>query len=369
MSDLKNVVSSVLSKVPVRIHLTNVTGAGASQVLESLLPSLEDDLSVVVERIDLPERGKLATYCSKDQHTIIKKYRRRLPNALSRLLECTLLAKRFDGKSPLLVLGDLPLLCSGPQIVFVQTPHLLIPQKIRFSGSDIKYWFLRLVFRLGINRVRSFIVQTDVMRNGLERSYPSLIGKVHVISQPAPAWLLHSGLKRHNRVRTVKQALNLIYPASGYPHKNHALLSRIDPDANWPVERLALTLDPAMHPSPHVSWIDCVGFLNTDKMIEAYSDVDALLFLSKDESYGLPLIEAMYVGLPIVCPDLPYARTLCGEGAIYFNSDQPESLRIVLIALKAKLESGWWPDWQYRLEQIPADWNTVARKMLEVALQ
>ena len=36
--------------------------------------------------------------------------------------------------------------------------------------------------------------------------------------------------------------------------------------------------------------------------------MDALLFLSTDESYGFPLIEAMFVGLPIICPDLPYAR-------------------------------------------------------------
>ena len=30
-----------------------------------------------------------------------------------------------------------------------------------------------------------------------------------------------------------------------------------------------------------------------------------LCYLSKEESFGFPLIEAMYLGLPIVCPDLP----------------------------------------------------------------
>jgi glycosyltransferase involved in cell wall biosynthesis len=102
-------------------------------------------------------------------------------------------------------------------------------------------------------------------------------------------------------------------------------------------------------------------------MITSYSQVDALLFLSKDESYGFPLIEAMFVGLPIVCPDLPYARTLCGDHAFYFNPDQPESLRQALLALQLQLKKGWWPDWQDRLANIPPDWDTVARKMLAVA--
>ncbi len=367
MADMTNDTFFARSKVPVRIHLTNVTGAGASQVLQSLLPALESDLSVTVERIDLPDRGKLADYSSNSQHTVVQKYRRRLPNVLSRLLECTLFANRFEGESPLLVLGDLPLRCRGPQTVFVQTPHLIIPSSFNLFSGDIKYWVSRLLFWLGIDRVRAFIVQTDVMRDRLERSYPRLVGKVHVIGQPAPAWLLNSGLRRHNRIRKVNQALSLIYPAACYPHKNHAFLSRIDPCVDWPVERLVLTLDPTVHPAPHLSWVNCIGFLTPENIIEAYSDVDALLFLSKDESYGLPLIEAMYVGLPIVCPDLPYARTLCGEGAFYFDSDRPESLREALTALKSKLDNGWWPDWQCRLSNIPADWNAVAQKMLEVA--
>ena len=75
----------------------------------------------------------------------------------------------------------------------------------------------------------------------------------------------------------------------------------------------------------------------------------------------------MFVGLPIICPDLPYARALCGEQAIYFDPDQPESLRQALIMMQSRIDQGWWPDWQDQLIGMPTDWETVARKMLEVA--
>ena len=185
----------------VRLHLTNVAGAGASQLLQSLLPALERDSGVVVERIELPDRGKLADYRSSNPATVTEVYRRRLPNALSRMLECTWLAGRFDGESPILVLGDLPLRCRGPQTVFLQQSNLLKPERADWRPSRMKYALARAIFQANMDRVSAFIVQTNVMRDALERSYPGVAGKVHVIAQPVPTWLLSSGLKRQARVR------------------------------------------------------------------------------------------------------------------------------------------------------------------------
>lgn len=354
-------------RTPIRLHLTNVAGAGASQLLQSLLPALEGDSTFVVERIELPDRGKLAGYRSSNETTVTEIYRRYLPNAISRILECTFLAKRFDGESAILVLGDLPLRCYGEQTVFVQTPNLIKPIHFRFKKDGIKYWISRVLFRISVKRVKAFIVQTNFMQEALERSYPDVVGRVHVISQPVPSWLLQSGLQRKCKAKMVDQGLSLIYPAASYPHKNHSLLTRIDSQKYWPVKELVLTIEGDINPAPNLSWVKCCGFLSPQEMIKAYERVDALLFLSKDESYGFPLLEAMFVGLPIVCPDLPYARVLCEDSAIYFDPDQPESLRLAIIELKNRINCGWWPNWEKALSKIPKDWETVAHQMLVVA--
>jgi len=354
-------------RISVRLHLTNVAGAGAIQLLQSLLPALELVSNYSVTHIFLPERGKLSTYRSTYSTTVSEIYHREMPNALSRMLECTLFSRRFDGCTPLLVLGDLPLRCQGPQTLFVQTPNLLKPLRQTYNLDGIKYFISRALFRLSMQRVHAFIVQTEVMRKELERTYPGIVGRVHVVAQPVPVWLLHSGLNRQGRIKAASSNLNLFYPAAGYPHKNHKLLSQLDSNVSWPVEKLLLTLDASCHPAPKLRWIHCIGFLNPQKMIETYAEVDALLFLSKDESYGFPLIEAMFVGLPIVCSDLPYARTLCGDDAIYFHPDRPDSLLQALMTLKSRLDNGWWPNWQERLACLPKNWDEVAHKMLEIA--
>jgi glycosyltransferase involved in cell wall biosynthesis len=104
-------------------------------------------------------------------------------------------------------------------------------------------------------------------------------------------------------------------------------------------------------------------------MLNLYRDVDGLLFLSKAESYGFPLVEAMWIGLPIICPDLPYARTLCGNEAIYFDPKDVESLQRSVLDLRSRLTNGWWPDWSEQLRSIPKNWEEVAIKMARITTQ
>lgn len=355
-----------------RLHLTNVNGvgAGALQLLQSLLPALECSERCVISRLYLPSQGALASYQPRESTTIVITYHRFLPNALSRFLECTFLGKRFEGSDPLLVFGDLPLRCRSPQCVFVQTSHLLpIPLK-RLTLSSLKYVFTRVIFRINLGYPSAFIVQTKPMKDALVKAYPEIMGKVHVVAQPVPSWLLNHRCVRRKRFANLEDDLHLFYPAANYPHKNHGLLSMLKADSsgNWPINRLILTIDKKSNPAPAVSWIECVGFLMPEQMLQFYCNVDALLFLSKDESYGFPLVEAMFVGLPIICPDLPYARALCQRNAIYFDPDSIDSLRSAIDSLRLRLAMGWWPNWASQLARLPDSWETVAEQMAGIAL-
>jgi glycosyltransferase involved in cell wall biosynthesis len=360
----------VLYYKTLRLHLTNVTGVGSSQLLLSLLPALERYPSVEITEIHLPDKGHLSNYQKLTNGALSKRYRRLLPNALSRIFECLYFARNLNGDTPLLVLGDIPLRCRVPQTVFVQNPHLLIPLSIDWSFDGLKFATLRLLFRLNARYVNSFIVQTSFMNEALAASYPDIANKIHIIAQPVPVWLLDVTKKNNGAHRRIgSKGLRLIYPAVSYPHKNHKLLAYIKPELGlkWPVECLKITLHRENHPAPDVSWIQCVGVLSAPEMIQAYLEVDALLFLLTDESYGFPLIEAMYMGIPVVCPDLPYAHELCSEGAIYFDPNSIASLHEALGILNSLLLEGWWPDWTKQLSILPKNWDVVADSMIAVS--
>lgn len=49
----------------------------------------------------------------------------------------------------------------------------------------------------------------------------------------------------------------------------------------------------------------------------------ALVTASRDEGFGLPLIEAMNLGAPVVCSDIPIFREVTGEHAQFFDPGSP----------------------------------------------
>ncbi|MGH2607028.1 MAG: glycosyltransferase [Anaerolineales bacterium] len=58
-------------------------------------------------------------------------------------------------------------------------------------------------------------------------------------------------------------------------------------------------------------------------IVDLYRAADALLFPSRDEGFGIPVLEAGLARLPVFCADLAPLRESGGEQAAYFSPDAP----------------------------------------------
>jgi glycosyltransferase involved in cell wall biosynthesis len=76
------------------------------------------------------------------------------------------------------------------------------------------------------------------------------------------------------------------------------------------------------------------GRLNDADVRGLLSNAVALLFPSLYEGFGIPPLEAMVNGCPVIASDIPPAREVCGDAALYFDPHSTEQLaaamRIVL---------------------------------------
>jgi glycosyltransferase involved in cell wall biosynthesis len=195
-----------------------------------------------------------------------------------------------------------------------------------------------------------------VVKNGLIKSYT--IEPDRIVVQPHPISLKSYQLP----VKTdPNEKLKLFYPASNYEHKNHKLI--IELDNNYNLEDLASEILVTIPEPPNLrkgTIIKALGTISHQECFEYYAITNGLLFPSLMESYGLPLIEAMYVGLPIIAPKLEYAEWICGSEAIYFDPNNVESLYNAIHNLKQRVSSGWIPDYSKQLEKFPVDWDIVS---------
>lgn len=98
-----------------------------------------------------------------------------------------------------------------------------------------------------------------------------------------------------------------------------------------------------------------------DKSLEfAYSNARALVFPSHAEGFGLPLVEAMQRGLPVMASDIPVFREVGQDFMAYFDLHDPGSLveRVKAFELSghfpaARAVDHWkWIDWEAAADQL-----------------
>lgn len=121
--------------------------------------------------------------------------------------------------------------------------------------------------------------------------------------------------------------------------------------------------------SPYASDIFLTGYFPHENLPELYSCADACVFPSATEGVGLPVIEAMATGIPVLCAKSGSLTEIAGDNALYFNPDNPEDITkcLELIVADAKLKeklikTGF--EWVKRFS-----WEKTADKTVELIEQ
>ena len=63
-------------------------------------------------------------------------------------------------------------------------------------------------------------------------------------------------------------------------------------------------------------------------LVQAYNAADAFVFPSLQEGFGIPLVEAMKCGTPILASDIEVFREVCDDCALYFDPHNAEDLAL-----------------------------------------
>jgi len=162
---------------------------------------------------------------------------------------------------------------------------------------------------------------------------------------------------------------DLVYMGSFMPYKNvetlaqamHELpgyrlhlLSRITPDARARLEALAPAGSLVVHDGT-----------SEDEYRALLLRARALVTASRDEGFGLPLVEAMVLGTPIVVSDIPIFREIGGDAALYAPVDDPAAFAAAVHRLE---DAGEWRARSAAAVRQAAlfDWDRSAAALLEL---
>jgi glycosyltransferase involved in cell wall biosynthesis len=209
----------------------------------------------------------------------------------------------------------------------------------------------RLNYKASAEEARRIIVSASFTKDCLVERYGIHTDKIDVI---------HTGYSPHYRVIDNQKQLQqireqygldrpfLYYPAATWPHKNHhnllesfkILVERYRFEGDLVLTGIAMQAhNKLLSEIRHLGLADRVklpGYLPAEVLPCIYNLARMMVFPSLFEGFGIPLVEAMASGCPIVCANSTSLPEVAGDAGVLFDPCSAEDM--------ANKISGLWHD-------------------------
>jgi glycosyltransferase involved in cell wall biosynthesis len=207
----------------------------------------------------------------------------------------------------------------------------------------------------------------------ISRTTEALIAKYRLTRRPVRIISNAPQPEQHPRSPEAGADKSIVYMGSFMPYKNVEtmlagmaglpgytlhLLSRITPQRRAELESLV---------PPGASVVFHNG-VTDEEYAALLRTATALVSLSRAEGYGLPLVEAMALGTPVIASDIPIFREVGGDAATYVDPASPQQFAEAV----AKLQDG--ERWQEASRRAVSrarefSWEESARQLVDVAAE
>lgn len=186
---------------------------------------------------------------------------------------------------------------------------------------------------------RTVIENSDIDPKRVETAYIRLTGR---LTKPSSE-TIDLILKRLN----LKQDRFIFYPANFWAHKNHTMLltafgiyraqnAQSDlklvctgaPDAQMEY------LQTAARKMQLEDWVVFPGYLADEELAGLMASCRALIFPSLYEGFGMPILEAMAFGKPVLCSNVTSLPEIAGDAAVFFDPKKPVEIAQAIMRIE-----------------------------------
>jgi glycosyltransferase involved in cell wall biosynthesis len=239
------------------------------------------------------------------------------------------------------LVGRLPGVVTVHDLSFVRTPQMLPP---------LKRFYLARLCAASVARARCVIAVSRQTAADITRYFGAPAAKVHVVYNGVSAAFTPGDAESSAHFRRAKGLPDryFLYLGTLEPRKNLELLVRAF--ARWrheigqPAEDVKLVLaggkgwyyDTIYAQVAALGMADSVlfpGYISLPELPDWYRGAELFVYPSLFEGFGLPVLEAMACGTPVVCSQAASLLEVAGEAALTFPADDEEALADALRCL------------------------------------
>jgi len=243
---------------------------------------------------------------------------------------------------------NVPIFCP---VKFVVTIHDLILTKFPTARATtlgplfykIKNWGYKLVIWLAIKRARCVIAVSQFTKDDIIKQFKVKETKV-VVTHEGVSEFSQTGRGTDDKEALLRYNINkpfLLYVGNAYPHKNLEGLIKVffrlhksEPDLrlvlvgkeDYFYKRVKKHADSLWPGDENKNPVIFPGFVPDQELAILYKKARAYIFSSFYEGFGLPPLEAMSYGCPVISSDSSSLPEVLGKAALYFSSENKDDM-------------------------------------------
>jgi len=207
-----------------------------------------------------------------------------------------------------------------------------------FSDDDLRV--RNVQYPAFCRQARFVCIQTEWGKKDLIREYGIDPDRIAVIRYGTALEAYQPPLEV--QTSRVRQELSLpsqffVYPAITWPHKNHELILRslgqlktmgrlVHVVFTGVITPYREHLDALARELGVYEQVHFLGFVTGDQIQSIYSLATAMIFPSKFEGLGMPVLESFRVKLPVLCSSATLLPEVAGKAALFFAPDSTDEL-------------------------------------------
>lgn len=236
-----------------------------------------------------------------------------------------------------------PFVITIHDLILLHFPTIRATTRSRF-GYWLKFWAYKLVIFSAVRRSRKIITVSEFTKKDILANYGVPEAKISVTCEAV------DDFTEETRDKAIEMGKNrdkilakygiikpyILYVGNAYPHKNldrlmaaFKMVLREEKDLHLALvgkddyfySRLRKAVE-----KRQIENIIFAGFVPDEDLKVVYSEALAFVFPSLYEGFGLPPLEAMNHGVPVVSSDHPCMKEILGDSALYFDARSEKSI-------------------------------------------
>lgn len=269
---------------------------------------------------------------------------------------------------------NVPILYKAP---FIVTIHDLIHHKFKEESATTKNPIIFRAKRYAYKRIiknavitsKKIITPSSYVKDEIIKNFKVDPSKIVVTYEAAEEeYFQKPGLSKS------KDQQKLLYVGNTYPHKNIANLldamsllpGEVTLTLVCPRDVFASRLEKEIESRNLGSRVEIKPYQDVKSLTKIFQNSSVYVFPSLEEGFGIPGLNAMAAGLPVVASNIPTLKEVYSDAALYFDPTNPKDIAAkikgVLTNPKTKNEMAE----KGRKQAAKYSWQTMAKQTLQI---